>query len=43
MLEFSKRCAYWLVAGVGFDLSQRFLDHWIDLLTDRYAIMAWLK
>jgi len=37
-----QRALYWLCAGVGFDVSQRLLDHWIDLLVDRYPLLGWL-
>lgn len=30
-------------AGLGIDLSQRILDHWIDLATDKVAFLEWLK
>lgn len=43
MIEFAQRCVWWLCAGVGFDISQRLLDHLIDHLTDTYPILEWLK
>lgn len=43
MKSFLQRCVLWLCAGVGFDISQRLLDHFIDLATDKYAVLAWLK
>lgn len=42
-MNFLSKCAWWLCAGIGFDISQRFLDHWIDLATDRFALLEWLK
>ena len=43
MSDFLQKCAWWLCAGVGFDLSQRLLDHFVDVATDRYSFLAWLK
>lgn len=43
MLEFLEKCAWWLCAGVGFDLSQRLLDHFVDIAADRYSVLAWLR
>lgn len=40
---FLQKCAWWLCAGVGFDISQRLLDHWVDIAADRYPLLAWLK
>ena len=43
MNDFIRKCSYWLCAGIGFDISQRLLDHAIDVATERYQILAWLK
>jgi hypothetical protein len=43
MANFLEKCAWRLCAGVGFDLSQRLLDHFVDIATDRYSFLAWLK
>lgn len=43
MTDFLQKCVWWLCAGVGFDISQRLLDHCIDLLTDKYTVLEWLK
>lgn len=29
--------------GIGLDVSQRLLDHAIDMATDRFALLEWLK
>lgn len=43
MIPFLQKCVWWLCAGAGLDITQRLLDHAIDLATDRYAILGWLK
>ena len=43
MTTFLQRCVWWGCAGIGFDLSQRLLDHFIDLATERWTLLAWLK
>ena len=40
MPDFLQKCAWWLCAGVGFDPSQRLLDHFVDIATDRYSFLA---
>lgn len=42
-MAYLQRCGYWLCAGVGFDLSQRLLDHFVDIAADRYWLLAWLR
>ena len=39
---FGQRALYWLCVGIGIDLSQRLLDHWIDALIDQYPVLGWL-
>lgn len=43
MTEFLQKCVWWVCAGVGFDVSQRLLDHVIDVATDKFTILGWLK
>jgi hypothetical protein len=42
-MNIATKALYWLCAGIGFDLSQRLLDHFVDMATDRYALLAWIK
>lgn len=40
---FGRQIVLWTCAGIGFNIAQRLLDHFIDLAVDSYAILAWLK
>jgi len=40
---FGQMVILWSCAGIGFNLTQRLMDHFIDGLVDQHAWLAWLK